>query len=169
MMDCGSRRFIAPGRRWRLPATRQKLASTPTPGACSTIRRSTRPIVSSMAVMIPVPALYYSALGPNGCSAIPRRRSQASPNSLSMADDTKRSRQGAIPGPSEMVGCWVSPGVSIFQRTIAGRCATRERSRPRGARSKSFGVAWGHPRWRSSPPGVRSGGLARMANSHSIF
>ena len=26
MMDCGSRRIIAPGRRWRLPATRQKLA-----------------------------------------------------------------------------------------------------------------------------------------------
>ena len=36
-MDCGSRRIIAPGRRCGLPATRQKLASTPTPGACSTI------------------------------------------------------------------------------------------------------------------------------------
>ena len=35
MMDCGSRRIIAPGRRWRLPATRQKLASTPMPGAFS--------------------------------------------------------------------------------------------------------------------------------------
>jgi class 3 adenylate cyclase len=67
-------------RRWRLPATRQKLASTPTPGACSTIRRSTRLIVSSMAAMIPAPALYYSAPGPNGCSAIPRRRWQAAPN-----------------------------------------------------------------------------------------
>src|SRR5215471_13234168 len=33
MMDFGSRRIIAPGRRGRLPATRQKLASTPTPGA----------------------------------------------------------------------------------------------------------------------------------------
>src|ERR1700730_535202 len=85
MTACGSRRFIATRPRWPLPATRQKLASTPTRGACSTIRRSTRPIVSSMAVMIPVPALYYSALGPNGCSATPRRRSQASPI-LSLAE-----------------------------------------------------------------------------------
>jgi len=38
---------------------------------------NTRIIVSSMAVMIPVPALDYWALGPNGCSAIRRRRSQA--------------------------------------------------------------------------------------------
>jgi len=69
-MDCGSRRIIAPGRRGRLRAIRQKLASTPTPGAFSTIRRSTRPIVSSTVVMIPVPALYYWALRPSGCSAI---------------------------------------------------------------------------------------------------
>ena len=55
-MDCGSRRIIAAGRRGRLPGIRQKLASTPTPGAFSTIRRSMRPIVSSMADMIPVSA-----------------------------------------------------------------------------------------------------------------
>ncbi len=37
-MDCGSRRIIAAGRRGVLPGTRQKLASTPTPGAGSTIQ-----------------------------------------------------------------------------------------------------------------------------------
>jgi putative DNA primase/helicase len=34
---------------------------------------------AELLVMIPVPALYYWALRPSGCSAIPRRRSQASP------------------------------------------------------------------------------------------
>ena len=77
-MDCGSRRIIAAGRRGVVPGIRQKLASTPTPGAGSTIRRSTRPIVSSMADMIPVPAPDTLALRPNGCSDIPRRRLQAS-------------------------------------------------------------------------------------------
>ena len=85
-MDCGSRRIIAPGRRWRLPGIRQKLASTPTPGAFSMIRRSMRPIVSSMADMIPVSAPDYLALGPNGCSDIPRRRSQASLSALALAE-----------------------------------------------------------------------------------
>ena len=55
-MDCGSRRIIAAGRRGRMPGIRQKLASTPTSAAFSTIRRSMRPIVSSMADMIPVSA-----------------------------------------------------------------------------------------------------------------
>ena len=43
----------APGRRGVMPGIRQKLASTPTPGALSTIRRSMRRIGSSMADMIP--------------------------------------------------------------------------------------------------------------------
>ena len=45
-----------------------------------------RPIVSSMADMIPVSAPDTSALRPNGCSDIPRRRSQASPSSLALAE-----------------------------------------------------------------------------------
>jgi hypothetical protein len=76
---CGSRRIIASGRRGIWPGIRQKLASTPTPGAFSTIRRSTRPIVWSMADMIPVSAPETVALRPNGCLDIPRRRSPASP------------------------------------------------------------------------------------------
>ena len=85
-MDCGSRRIIAAGRRGVMPGIRQKLASTPTPGAFSTIRRSMRPIVSSMADMIPVSAPDTLALRPNGCSDIPRRRSQASLSALALAE-----------------------------------------------------------------------------------
>ena len=55
-MDCGSRRIIAPGRHGGLLGIRQKLASTPTPGAFFTIRRSMPPIVSSMVDMIPASA-----------------------------------------------------------------------------------------------------------------
>ena len=73
-----SRRIIAAGRRGCLPAIRQKHASTPTPAACSTIRTSMRPIVSSMAAMIPALAPGTLARRPNGCSDILRRRSQAS-------------------------------------------------------------------------------------------
>jgi hypothetical protein len=78
MMDCGSRRIIASGRRGDLGGIQQKLASTPTPAAFSTIRRSMRRIVSSMADMIPAPAPDTLALRPNGCSDIPTKRSQAS-------------------------------------------------------------------------------------------
>ena len=85
-MDCGSRRIIAPGRRGVGPGIRQKPASTPMPGAFSTIRRSMRPIGSSMAGMIPVPAPDMLALRPNGCSDIPRRRWQASLDSLALAE-----------------------------------------------------------------------------------
>jgi len=56
-----------------MPGIRQKLASTPTPGAFSTTRRSMRPIVSSMVGMIPVSAPETLALTPNGCWDIPRR------------------------------------------------------------------------------------------------
>ena len=85
-MDYGSRRIIAAGRRWLMLGIRQKLASTPTPGAFSTIRRSTRRIVSSTADMIPVPAPDMLALRPNGCSDIPRRRLQASAESLALSE-----------------------------------------------------------------------------------
>ena len=85
-MNCGSRRIIAAGRPGRLVGIRRKLASTPMPGACSTIRRSTRPIVSSMAGMIPVFAPDTLALGPNGCSDIPRRRWPASADALALAE-----------------------------------------------------------------------------------
>ena len=77
-MNYGSRRIIAPGRRWLMLGIRQKLASTPTQGVGCMIRRNTRPTVSFMADMIPVPAPDTMALRPNGCSDIPRRRSQAS-------------------------------------------------------------------------------------------
>jgi hypothetical protein len=53
-MDCCSRRITAAGRRANMAGIRQKLASTPTSAACSTIRRSTRPIVSPMADTTPV-------------------------------------------------------------------------------------------------------------------
>src|SRR5271169_3355397 len=53
---------------WFTRGVRQKLASTPTPGAFSTIRRSMRPIGSSMADTIPVFAPNFLALGPNRCS-----------------------------------------------------------------------------------------------------
>ena len=60
MAEPEARRWIAaPGASQRLddvvvtPGIRQKLASTPTPGAFSTIRRSMRPIGSSMADTIP--------------------------------------------------------------------------------------------------------------------
>jgi hypothetical protein len=66
MMDCGSRRIIAAGRRRGLPGIRQRLVSTPTPGAGSMIRRSMRPIVLSMAGMIPVSAPGGLARRPNG-------------------------------------------------------------------------------------------------------
>ena len=77
-MNYNSRRIIAVGRRWLMLGSRQKLASTPTQGAGCMIRRSTRPTVSFMADMFPVPAPDGLALRPNGCSAIPRRRLQAS-------------------------------------------------------------------------------------------
>ena len=77
-MNYGSRRIIAPGRRWLMLGIRQKLASTPTQGAGCMIRRSTRLTASFMADMIPVPAPDGLALRPNGCSDIPRRRLQAS-------------------------------------------------------------------------------------------
>ena len=62
---------------WYYAGIRQKLASTPTPAAFSTIRRSMRPIVSSMADMILVSAPETLALRPNGCWDIPRRRLRA--------------------------------------------------------------------------------------------
>ena len=66
-MDCGSRRIMPAGRRGGVPGIRQGLASTPMSGVFSTIRRSMRRIVSSMADMIPVPAPDTLALRPNGC------------------------------------------------------------------------------------------------------
>jgi len=78
MTGCGSRRIIAAGRRGVMPGIRQGLASTPTPGAFSTIQRSMRPIVWFMEDMIPVSVPDTLALRPNGCSDTPRRRSRAS-------------------------------------------------------------------------------------------
>src|SRR5271169_3551511 len=82
---------------WFTRGVRQKLASTPTPGAFSTIRRSMRPIGSSMADTIPVFAPNFLALGPNRCSDIPTRHSPASPRGWRWLSGSPTRSRWALP------------------------------------------------------------------------
>ena len=170
-MDCGCRRIIAAGRRGRLPATRQKLASTPTPGACSTIRRSTRTIVSSMAVMIPVPALDYWALWAEWLLGYPEKALASITDSVSMAERiahpftlglAAQFLRGASPQSSRTRASPEPP------RSCRGAgCRATALAPPRTWHSARRGIGWTRCRRRSNRPHSRRRNEIDRARTHS--
>ena len=119
-----------------------------------------RPIVSSMADMIPVSAPELLALRPNGCSDIPRRRSQASLSALALAEriahpftlgfaltsflgglpQSPRARASPAPTRSRRgAGCGATALVNLRTWHAARRGFARTRCRRRSNRPHSRG------------------------------